>query len=153
MSRKVEEMNTKNIEPFKLHIEFELAYEIISYSILMIFIGIAFVFGSNLLTFNWYSLIFAIFALFMIYLKRKSYIVIEDNKLCVYYMKYIDIIHLDMNDIKEFIFYEQGRRVNIKIKTDKLIPIHLSDKNKQKLLDLLVSNYPNIPCLFLKHTR
>lgn len=141
------------MEPFKLKIQFELAYEIIIYSILMIFIGIAFVFGSNLLTFNWYSLIFAIFALFIIYLKRNSYLVIEDNKLCISYMKFMDQIHIDLIDIEEFVFYEQGRRVNIKIKTDKLIPIHLSDKNKQKLLDLLVSNYPNIPCLFLKHTR
>lgn len=146
-------MNDKKMEPFKLKIQFELAYEIIIYSILMIFIGIAFVFGSNLLTFNWYSLIFAIFALFIIYLKRNSYLVIEDNKLCISYMKFMDQIHIDLIDIEEFVFYEQGRRVNIKIKTDKLIPIHLSDKNKQKLLDLLVSNYPNIPCLFLKHTR
>lgn len=146
-------MNDKKMEPFKLKIQFELAYEIIIYSILMIFIGIAFVFGSNLLTFNWYSLIFAIFALFIIYLKRNSYLVIEDNKLCISYMKFMDQIHIDLIDIEEFVFYEQGRKVNIKTKAGKLIPIHLSDKNKQKLLDQLVSHYPNIPCLFLKNSH
>lgn len=146
-------MKNRITEPFKLHIQYELAYEIISYSILIIFIGIAFVFGSNLLTFNWYSLGFAILALCIIYYKRNSYLVIENNKIYVYYMKYIDKIHLDVKDIKEFNFYEQGRRVNIKTKTDKVISIHLSDKNKQKLLDHLVTNYPNIPCLFLKRAH
>ena len=146
-------MNDKKMEPFKLKIQFELAYEIIIYSILMIFIGIAFVFGSNLLTFNWYSLIFAIFALFIIYLKRNSYLVIEDNKLCISYMKFMDQIHIDLIDIEEFVFYEQGRKVNIKTKAGKLIPILLSDKNKQKLLDQLVSHYPNIPCLFLNNSH
>ena len=96
------------MQPFELKIQFELAYEIIIYSILMIFIGIAFVFGSNLLTFNWYSLIFAIFALFIIYLKRNSYLVIEDNKLCIIYMKFMYQIHIDLIDIEEFVFYEQG---------------------------------------------
>ena len=44
-------MNNKNIKPLKLNIRFELAYEVISYSILVILIGLAYVFASNFISF------------------------------------------------------------------------------------------------------
>lgn len=144
-------MNNKKIEPFKLKLKFELAYEVISYSTLTILIGIAFVFGSNLLTFNWYSFIFAIIAIFFLYLKRNSYLVIENHKLSIFYMQCLQKAQVDMKDIEEFNFFEQDKQVKIKTNSKQVITIHLTDRNKQRLLDWLVQYYPTIPCLYLKH--
>ena len=75
-------MNNKNIKPLKLNIRFELAYEVISYSILVILIGLAYVFASNLLAFNWYTVIFGVLAIF-IYFKKKKLLLIEKDVLSI----------------------------------------------------------------------
>lgn len=144
--------NNKN-EPLKLNIYFELAYEIIYYSILVILIGLAFIFASNLLAFNWYSVIFGVLALVLVVLKTKSFLLIEEGILSIYYLKFLQKTKVEMKTIDEFIFYERGRRVEVRSNKKTFLVLHLKDKNKKKLLDWLVQNYPDIPCLFFKENE
>src|SRR5690625_410778 len=107
-------MSYKKNEPLKLKIGLELAYEIIFYSVLIIFIGLAYIFASNLLTFNWYTVIFGIIAIFLIFLKQNNQVIIENDVLTVYYLKFIQFKRIELKTIDEFIFYEQGRKVEFR---------------------------------------
>lgn len=144
--------NNKN-EPLKLNICFELAYEIIYYSIFVILIGLAFIFASNLLTFNWYSVIFGLLAILLIILKTKSFLLIEEGTLSIYYLKYLHKAQIEMKTIDEFIFYERERRVEVRSNKKTILVLYLKDKNKKRLLDWLVQHYPNIPCLFFNENE
>lgn len=140
-------------EPFKLKIGLELAYEIIFYSLLIIVIGLAYIFASNLLTFNWYTIVFGVVAIFLLFLKQNNFAVIEDGVLTVHYLKFIEYKKIEMKTIDEFIFYEQGRRVEARSNKQTILVLHLKQKNKKILMDWLVQNYPNIPCYFLNESE
>ncbi|HIZ71858.1 MAG TPA: EbsA family protein [Candidatus Atopostipes pullistercoris] len=146
-------MNNKNIKPLKLNIRFELAYEVISYSILVILIGLAYVFASNLLAFNWYTVIFGVLAIFLYILKRKSYLLIEKDVLSIYYFYFFKKKKIEMKTIDEFVFYKSSRKVEIRSNNQTILIIYLKDKKKRKLLDWLVQHYPNIPCLFFSENE
>lgn len=146
-------MKNKKIEPFRLNVCFELAYEVISYSVFIILAGLAYVFASNLLTFNWYSVIFGLLAIIIFILKKNSYLLIKDDVLYVYYLKFVKKAKIDMKAINEFVFYESNRKVEIRINKRNVLTLYLKDKNKKKLLDWLVQNYPNIPCLFFNENE
>jgi len=146
-------MNNKNNEPLKLNVRFELAYEVISYSILVILIGLAYVFASNLLAFNWYTVFFGALAIYLFFLKTKSYLLIEKDILSLYYFNFFKKKKIEMKAIDEFIFYESSRKVEIRSNKQTILIIYLKDKNKKKLLDWLVQHYPNIPCLFFNENE
>lgn len=146
-------MKNKKNEPFKLNIRFELAYEVISYSVIIILIGLAYVFASNLLTFNWYTVTFGLLAIFLLVLKINSYLLIENGVLSIFYLKFIKKTKIDMKIINEFIFYESSRKVEIRSNKKTIFTLYLKDKNKKKLLDWLVQHYPSIPCLFFKDNK
>src|SRR5699024_2050425 len=167
--RKNESMNNKNIKPLKLNISFELAYEVISYSIFVIFICLSYVFvsyffvfificlvyvfSSNLLSFNWYTVIFVVLAIFLYILKRKSYLLIEKDVLSIYYFYFFKKKKIEMKTIDEFVFYKSSRKVEIRSNNQTILIIYLKDKKKRKLLDWLVQHYPNIPCLFFSENE
>lgn len=134
---------------FKIRLQYELAIKIIIYSFIIILIGISYLFASNLLTFNIYSVFFALTALFVIYLKRNSYLTIEENVLSVRYLKYYTQIEMSMDDICEIIVNKEKAQVEIKGKQDRSTYIYLDDLAKEKLLHYMVQNYPNISCIVL----
>ncbi len=134
---------------FKIRLQYELAIKIIIYSFIIILIGISYLFASNLLTFNIYSVFFALMALFVIYLKRNSYLTIEENVLSVRYLKYYTQIEMSMDDICEIIVNKEKAQVEIKGKQDRSTYIYLDDLAKEKLLHYMVQNYPNISCIVL----
>lgn len=146
-------MNKKNKESFKLNVRFELAYEVISYSVLIILIGLAYIFASNLLAFNWYTVIFGVLAIFIYFLKTKSYLLIEKDALSLYYFYFFKKKKIDMKAIDEFIFYASSQKVEIRSNNRTILVLYLKDKNKKKLLDWLVQHYPSIPCLFFNENE
>ncbi|SHE80679.1 hypothetical protein SAMN02745249_01194 [Atopostipes suicloacalis DSM 15692] len=146
-------MNNKNKESLKLNVRFELAYEVISYSILVILIGLAYIFASNLLAFNWYTVIFGVLAIYIYILKNKSYLLIEQDVLSLYYYNFFKKKTIDMKTIDEFTFYESSRKVEIRSNNRTILILYLKDKNKKKLLDWLVQHYPSIPCLFFNENE
>lgn len=78
---------------------------------------------------------------------------IEEGILSIYYLKFLQKTKVEMKTIDEFIFYERGRRVEVRSNKKTFLVLHLKDKNKKKLLDWLVQNYPDIPCLFFKENE
>lgn len=142
-------MKNKEIEPLKLKIQFELAYEIIFISTVIILTGLAYLFASNLLRFNWYSVIFGLVALFILILRANSYLIIEDDALKLKIFYFITYKEYEMNTIDKFVFLDQSRKIKITVKQTKESIIYLTEKNRYKLLNWLVKNYPDISCLYL----
>lgn len=138
----------ENKTSLKLRIKYELAYEIIIISFFIILFGMAYLFASNLLAFNWFTVIFGLLALIFVYLKYQSYIQIENDELLFVYFKFFTQKTIDMKTVSEFVFYEKSRTVEVKSSNQVIATIYLTDKNKQKLMDYIVNQYPDIPCIF-----
>lgn len=134
---------------FKLPIQQELAYEVISISIIVILFGVAFLFATNLLSFNWYTVLFVLLSLFVIYLKRSCHLVIADNQLTIRYYKFSKPFQIAMDSIAEMTFHEKKRQVKIKNISGAVTFIYLNMKNKEKLLNYIVQHYPEIDCIFI----
>lgn len=139
-----------NIKPLiKVRVQYELAYEIIFNSLIIIFVGAAYLFASNLLNFNWYTILFGLTAILLIYFKFESYLQIENDKLTITYCKYIKSLQLDLKTINEIVFYSNKRQVEIKSNGNVVKIIYLNRKMKEKLLNYIVNHYPNIPCIYI----
>lgn len=137
--------------PLKLPIRYELAYEIIFISIIIIISGLAYLFASNLLRFNWYTVLFSIITVVFLYLKYSSSLKIENDVLSIVYFKFFKVKEIDMTTIKEFIFYEKNRAIEIKSNNQLIYTIHVSEKTKKKLLNWMVNYYPDISCIYISH--
>jgi len=136
-------------KPLKLHIRFEFAYEIIYISIFIILVGLGFLFASNLLIFNWFTVFFGVLAIIFIYLKHQSYLTIENDVLTTVYLHFYTKEKIQMITVSEFVFYEDSRLVEVKSSDRVIGKIYLSEKNKRKFLNYIVNHYPEIPCLFM----
>ncbi len=139
-------------ESIQIPIRFELAYEIIYKSICFISFGLTFLFASNLLRFNWYSVFFALLTLVLIYLRQASYLLIEGDQLKLVYFKFFKGKEIDLQDVNECFFYENSSLIEVETKRRKRINIYLKEKNKEKLLNWLVTHHPEISSLYLKDT-
>src|SRR5699024_12195572 len=102
---------------------------------------------------NLYSVVCCWLDIMLFILKKNSYLLIKDDVLYVYYLKVVKKAKIDMKAINEFVFYESNRKVEIRINKRNVLTLYLKDKNKKKLLDWLVQNYPNIPCLFFNENE
>lgn len=139
-------------ESITLPLRFELAYEIIYKSTCFIFLGLTFLFASNLLRFNWFSVFFGLLTLILIYLRRSSYLIIEDDQLKLIYFKFFKSAKIELEDVKKCFFYEDRPLIEIKTKEHEHLKIYLKEKNKEKLLNWLVTHYPEISSLYIKST-
>ena len=133
----------------KLHIQHELAYEIISISIIVILFGLAFLFATNLLAFNWFTVIFAILFILAIILKKSCQLIIHDNQLKIRYYKLSNTYEVDMSLITQMTFYQKKRQISIVNLSGAEVFIYLGMKNKQKLLNYIVKYYPEIDCIVI----
>ena len=141
----------KQEKPYlKLHIQQELAYEVISISIIIILFGISFLFATNLLSFNWYTVLFALLFVVSLYLKRSCHLVIADDQLTVTHYKIATPLSIDMDELSEITFHEKKRQVMLQTTNGTVTLIYLNMKNKQKLLNVVVQHYPTIDCIFIK---
>lgn len=141
----------KQEKPYlKLHIQHELAYEVISVSIIIILFGSAFLFATNLLSFNWYTVLFAFLFMGSLYLKKSCHLVIADDLLSVTYYKVSTPLSVGMTQLTEMTFHEKKRQVKLHTTSGAVTLIYLNMKNKQKLLNFIVQYYPTIDCIFIK---
>lgn len=145
-------MNKHN-KSLKLRIQFEIAYEIIFISSIIILIGLAYTFALNLLRVNVFTIIFGVLAFFLFYLKCASYLTIQNQQIQFTFFKYRKSPLYEMQDIKEFVFYENKRLVDIHMTHNRTLYFYISEKNKKKLLNWLVNNYPDISCLFISQNE
>lgn len=143
-------MSVNKISRLKLRLQYEFAYKIILNSIIFILVGLCYLFASNILSFNWYSLLFGILAIFFIYLKKNSYLLIEDNTISVYYFKFYKRVEVSVDMIHEIIVNANDNKVEINNKKNKVIQIYLNDLEKEKLLNYIIHNYPNISCIVVE---
>ena len=137
----------------KITIQLELAYEIIVYSIILILIGLAYIFASNLLTFNFYTISFGLLSLCLIFLKQKSYLEIKDDIFHVYYLGFIHKDKIEMKPIDAIIFIKNKRKIELQSNNQTISSIYLSDKNKQLFMDWIIKQYPDIPCYIQKEAK
>ena len=135
--------------PLKLHTRFEFAYELIYISSFVILVGLAFLFASNMLSFNWFTVFFGLLAIIFIYLKYQSYLEIENDILTTVYLYFYKKEKIQMITISKFIFYKNSQLVEVKASDRVIGRIYLSEKNKKKLLNYIVHHYPETPCLFM----
>lgn len=143
----------KNKKTLKLPLQFEFAYEIIYISTVIILIGLAYVFASNLLRINVFTILFAILAAILIYFKWSSYILIEKDTLQLVYFKYNKSEIYHMEEINECVFYERKRLVRIKFDNNRFLRFYISEKNKQRFMNWIVNNYPDISCLYISQNE
>lgn len=134
----------------KLPVRFDLVNEVIYKSILIILFGLAYLFAFNLLRFNWYSLFLGLIVVGLIYFKSLSYLKIEKNYLEIYYFNYYQKTKIKMNQIDECVFYDQNSLVELKTKENRKITIYLKERNKEKLLNWMIKNYPNISPIYIE---
>lgn len=146
-------MESKRTNQLKIRIRYEAAYEIIFSSVIIIFVGLAFLFASNLLAFNWYTVVFGIIGLSLLYLKYSSYVIFDEKNLEIIYFKFFIKETIPLSTIKEFTFYEKSWKTEVKTKRNQKYKFYLSEKNEQILLDWLVNYYPNISCIFVSEKR
>lgn len=141
-------MNKHKKAPLIIHIQHELAYEIISVSVIIILLGITFLTASNLLRFNWYTVIFFILTMGMIYLKWANQLRIKDDQLLISYYRTSAQINIDMHSIQEIVFYKYKRNVEIKTNSGEVIQVFMRLKNQKKLLNYIFQHYPEVKCMF-----
>lgn len=139
-----------NKKDFKIKIGFELAYELIFYSVIIILIGLAFLFASNTLAFNWYTLIFSLFTLLLLYLKKNSYLSIKKETMDIIIFNSIIKKSILLEEITEIVFYEAKRKIIITLTDKKQIIIYLNKKNKKIFLNKMMEDYSNISCFLTK---
>ncbi len=142
----------KNNETLKLNIRFEFSIEVILLCLIFILFGLAFLLTSNLLAFNWISVVLILLGFTLIYLKTSSYIELKKDTVTIQYMKYMYKKTLTTHQIKQFVFYKSSLLVEIQAKNQKVVPFYLKQKNRERLLNFLVNHYPDIPCLFYDKT-
>lgn len=133
----------------KLPVHFDLINEIIYKSILIIIFGLGYLFAMNLLRFNWYTVFFAIILFLLVYFKKCSYFKIEDSFLRVIYFKYYKKVEIRLNQIDQCVFYNQRSMVEIKLKNKEKIVVYLKEKDKEKLLNWTIKNYPSISLIYI----
>lgn len=133
----------------KLPVHFDLINEIIYKSILIIIFGLGYLFAMNLLRFNWYTVFFAIILFLLVYFKKCSYLKIEDSFLRVIYFKYYKKVEIRLNQIDQCVFYNQRSMVEIKLKNKEKIVVYLKEKDKEKLLNWTIKNYPSISLIYI----
>lgn len=143
-------MKNKNIPQIKIGIQWELAYEIIQYSIITITLGLSFLFASNLLRFNWFTVLFLILAIILIYCKKENHLTINDHTLKINYWHFFLYKELKMDEIEEFIFYSDKRLLEVKHKDNEVVSCYLRKRQKEKLLSYLIRYFPEIPCLYIQ---
>lgn len=134
----------------KLSVRFDWINEVIYYSILMIVFASAYLFAFNLLRFNWYSLIFILLTIILIYLKRASYLKISNGQLKVVCLHSYLVLDLPMNQINHFIFYKGKSLVEIKTRSKETFELYLNDKNKESLLSWIITHYPQISPIYIE---
>lgn len=137
-------------EMIKLPIHFDLVNEIIYKSIIVIFFGMAYLFGFNLLRFNFYSVFFGMITFLLIYFKRASYLLIEEGRLEIIYFNYYRSFEIEMDQIDQCVFYNESSLVEIKTKDQENIQLYLKDKNKEKLLDWMIKHCPHISPIYIE---
>lgn len=139
-------------ESIKLPLRLELAYEIIYKSIVFILFGLTFLFASNLLRFNWFSVFFGLLTLVLIYLKRSSYLIIKEDHLELLYFRFFTVEEIKLQDVSECVFYENSSLVEIETNESNHFNIYLNERNKQKMLNWFVTYQPDISSLYIKNT-
>lgn len=142
-------MKDKNI---KLNIRFELAIEIILFCIIFILFGIAFLFASNLLSFNWISAVSILLGFILTFLKANSSIEWKENTVIIQYFKFFFKKTINVENIEKINFYKSSSLIRIKINNLETVKFYMNDKNREKLLEFIIHTYPEIPCLFLDRT-
>ncbi len=143
----------KKKKSLQLKVRYELAYEIIFNSLAIILFGISFLFATNLLRFNWYTVFFAFLTAVFLYLKNTSYLIIEDDQLKLIYFKFYQAAEIKMDYIQEFIFYENKPVVGVKTSTQGVTRIYLRERNKKRLLDWLIQQCPEISALYISQNQ
>lgn len=136
----------------KLSIRFEFAIEVIIFCVIFILFGLAFLFASNLLSFNWISVVFVLLGVTLIYLKASSSIELVENKVMIQYLKFFHKKTIKIEEVDKVIFYEDSHLVEIQTKEQKTVQFYLKQKNREILLNFVVTNCPNTPCLFYDRT-
>lgn len=139
-----------NKKDFKIKIGFELAYELIFYSIIIILIGLAFLFASNTLAFNWYTLFFALFTLLLLYLKKNSYLLIKMETMDIIIFNSIIKKSILLEEITEIVFYKTNRKIIITTRDKKQRIIYLNKRNKKMFLNKMMEDYSSISCFLTK---
>lgn len=135
--------------PITLKIHYELSYEIIQNSIIIIFLGLSYLFASNLLRMNWYSILFGLIALSIIYFKHTSVLKINKGILCIKYWKFFPYRKFKLTSITQITCYRNKRLIVIKSNQSLLTKIYLKRKNIENLLRYITRYYPDIECLFI----
>lgn len=142
-------MKNEPIPSIKIRVQYELAYEIIHYSLIFIALGFAYVFASNLLRFNWFTVFFIILALLFLYLKKESFIIINKDTFTLTYWKIYTAKEIQMDKIEKFTFYADKRLLEIRVKNNEVVTCYLKKKQKETILSYLILYYPNIPCIVI----
>lgn len=143
-------MKNKN-ESIILPLRFELAYEIIYKSICFILFGLTFLFASNMLRFNWYSVFFGLLTIILIYLRRSSYLIIEEDQLRLIYFKFFEGKKIQLQEVSECFFYDNSELIEIETMGRVRTKIYLKERNKEKLLNWLLRHYPEVSSIYLKN--
>lgn len=151
--RENDDMKNEQIPTLKLRIQFEFAIEVILTSLFIILLGIAFLFASNLLTFNWASILFGVGAIIFIYFKNLSYLEIKEDELTLCYFKYLNKKSTPMNQVNQFVFHENNLLIEVHTKNKNKTTFYLKQKNREKLLNYIINHYPEIPCLIYEQTN
>lgn len=133
----------------QLPIQFDLINEIIFKSIIIILFGIAYLFAFNLLRVNLYTIFFALLLLILIYLKKQSYLKIDKDYLEIHCFKYYQKVKLKIREVTEIVFYNQHSFIEIKTKNGAKVKVYLKNKNKEKLLNWIIKNCPDIRPIYI----
>lgn len=130
-------------------IQFDFINEIIFKSVIIILFGIAYLFAFNLLRVNLYTILFALLLLILIYLKRKSYLKIDEDYLEIHCFKYYKKVTLKIREVTEIVFYNQQSFIEIKTMDGAKVKVYLKNKNKEKLLNWTIKNCPDIRPIYI----
>ncbi|WP_208559965.1 EbsA family protein [Marinilactibacillus kalidii] len=117
----------------KIKLSLEPAFQTIFISSIFISFCITIVITTTLARFNWGTVAFAIITLLLFYLKKETYIKIEEEQLYFCYFAGLKKAFIPISDIQGLIVTEHKRLTILELKTDKTYEFYLNKSNQARL--------------------
>lgn len=124
----------------KIKLNLEPAFQTIYLSSIFISFCVAIVFTTTAESLNWGTAFFIGVALVLLYLKKETYLTIDEDKVHLQYFAGLKKVTIPLTDLKVVLISNPGREIRMKLKSKKSYIFYLNKHNQQYLIDYLKKN-------------
>lgn len=138
-------MNIKSTAKYninsKIKLNLEPAFQTMYLSSIFISFCIAIVFTTTTESLNWGTAFFIVIALILLYLKKETYLTIDEDEVHLQYFAGLKKVTIPLTDLKVVLISNPGREIRIKLNSKKSYIFYLNKHHQQYLIDYLKKNH------------